>query len=164
MEYAHSNRRQLFAGSPRPAELTDARKSLAEKLAPSVREDRGATFREIRSLVEVIATLLDLRGVAEDSSPLNSQCHGIVTFFQQAQKVISETQAEMNKQKELKDSDLQCYCLNLLIPALTALFSHVGYQGASRLLVQGEVLQACRQIFQSLVEMATGATPVFVGT
>ena len=165
MDYAHTHMELLFSSSHRQGPRLSL-KQLTTNTEEDTSEEKGALFREICSLVESIVRSLDFQAIAVGSDSVANQCPAIVAFFKQALGTITNAKAEMSQQKELKNSHLQSYGLSLLIPTLTALFNHVGYHDSDvgRLLMQGQVLNYCRVIFQSLVEMATGVTPVFVGT
>ena len=169
MSYAHFNKRQLFHSIHRRESSTLLLKVLTgestanTKNQTSSSDEKGVIFREILSLVRAIVLSTDLKSVVTGKGGVADHCREIIVFFQQALDTINAMNLEMNKQQKLKNSPLQCYCLTLLIPALTVVFQHTGYEGVSRLLMQGPVLKSCRDIFQTLVEMTTGATPVFVG-
>ena len=174
MEYAESHKKLLF-GSIHRRESKLSLKLLAEKeqntpagssssSSSSVSEEKGVLFREIYSLVEAIVPSLDFKGIVIGAGCVADQCHNVVVFFKQALETIKSAKLDMTQQRELKNSHLQSYCLSLLIPTLTVLFNHVGFRDVSRLLMQGPVLNHCRDIFQCLILMATGVTPVFVGT
>ena len=107
---------------------------------------------------------LDLQSVVLVSGCVVQQCPEVLTFFKQALETVDSAKREMSQQKEMRNSHVQSYTLSLLVPTLTVLFSHVGFRGVSRLLLVGPVLVHCRVLFQSLLEMATGVTPIFVGT
>lgn len=166
MDYAHLHKRLLFSSVHRHGsklslkQLTEKAQSAQEEAS----EEKGSLFREIHSLIEAIVRSLDLKAIVIGTGSVGDQCPDVVTFFKQTLETIKCAQSEMTQQKELKNSYLLSYSLSLLIPTLTVLFNHVGYRDVSRLLMQGIVLNYCRVIFQTLVEMATGVTPVFVGT
>ena len=167
MDYAHVHKTELFKSVHRRA----SRLTLTRQLTPRTQlrpeeppDEKGSLFREIYSLIEALVRSLDLRGIVVGSRSLADLCPGIVTFFQQAVETIRSTRNEMSRQRELKNTHLVSYGLSLLIPSLTTLFNHIGFHDTSRLLIQRTVLTCCRITFQSLIEMATGVTPVYVGT
>ena len=168
MDYAHTHQSQLFSSvHRRESKLTLTKQLTMKTINPpeDPSNEKGALFREIHSLIESVVWSLDLRAIVVGSGSVAEQCPSIITFFQQSLETIQSAKQEMAQQREIKtNSHLQSYGLSLLIPTLTVLFNHVGYHDVSRLLIQGTVLNHCRAIFQSLIEMATGITPVFVGT
>ncbi len=86
----------------------------------------------------------------------------MVDFFRQATSGINLTTKNIAKMDSL-DSQFHFYCLQLLIPALSELFQHAGFMKVGHLLIEGPIQNHCRYIFTSLVEMAVGTGPVYVG-
>ena len=174
MDYAHTHKFHIFSSIHRRSThslSTLGRKASIFKPQPppsatetSSSEEKGSLFREIHNLIESIVRSLDIQAIAVGSGSLAGQCPDIITFFKQALETVTTAKREMSQRKKLKNCHIQSYTLTLLIPALTTLFNHVGYRDTSRLLIEGQVLVHCRLIFQNLVEMATGSTPIFVGT
>jgi hypothetical protein len=169
MDYAHTHKTLLLSSVHKRSSrylFTLSHKPSTEKTqqdpAKDTPEEKGSLFREIHLLIESIVKCLDLRAVVVGSGSVAEQCSDIVTFFKQARETVESTKREMSQQRESKNSHLQSYTLSLLVPALTALFNHIGFHDVSRLLIQGRVLAHCQAIFQSLVEMATGVTPILL--
>ena len=163
MDYAHTHKRTLFSSIHRRGSKLIGK---TETVPDSSSHEKGALFRETHSLIEVIVRCLDLESIANLSGSVATECPSIITFFEQALATIINVKSEMTLQKELRHSHLQSYGLTLLIPSLTALFNQVGIceNDGGCLLMKGTVLNHCDLIFRTLIEMATGATPVFVGT
>lgn len=175
MDYAHTHKTVLFSSIHRRGKqssvtslyrtLSTDKMTKTQQDTEDLSEEKGSLFREIQLLIESIVKSLDLRAIVAGSGSVADHCPNIITFFKQAHKTVESTKSEMLRHNQLKkNSHLQSYTLSLLIPALTVLFRHIGFHDMSRLLIQGTVLAHCRVIFQNLVEMATGVTPVFVGT
>lgn len=93
---------------------------------------------------------------------VSQNCSEIVDFFRQATSGINLTAKNIARMDTL-DSQFHFYCLQVLIPSLTALFKHVGMLRVGHLLIDGPVQNHCRYIFSNLVEMAMGTGPVYVG-
>ena len=174
MDYAHTHKFNIFSSIHRRSSRslsTLGRRATIDRAQPppttpdaSASEEKGSLFREIHHLIESIVRSLDVQAIALGCGSMAEPCPDILTFFRQALETVAAAKREMSQKKQLKNSHVQSYTLSLLIPALTVLFNHVGYRDTSRLLIQGQVLVHCRLIFQNLVEMATGVTPIFVGT
>ena len=163
MDYAHTHKRMLFSSiHRRGSKLTGKTETAPDNSS----HEKGSLFRETHSLIEVIVRCLDLQTIAKPSGSVATECPSIITFFEQALDTISNVKSEMALQKQPTNSHLQSYGLTLLIPSLTALFNQVGVceNDGGCLLMKGTVLNHCNLIFQTLVEMATGAAPIFVGT
>lgn len=90
------------------------------------------------------------------------ECGEIANFFRQATSGIVLTTKNINKLDKC-DVQFTFYCLQLLIPSLTSLFRHIGLHHVGDLLIGGSIKGQCRYIFQNLVELAMGTSPIYVG-
>lgn len=103
------------------------------------------------------------RGIVNSEEGVSQrECNKMTNFFLQATTGITLTAKSINKLDKC-DAQFTFYCLQLLIPSLTALFRHVGLHRVGEMLIHGPIKAQCRYIFQNLVDMAMGTGPVYVG-
>ena len=103
------------------------------------------------------------RGIVKSEEGITAtECDEMTTFFREATTSIALTAKSINKLDKC-DAQFTFYCLQLLVPSLTALFRHVGLHKVGSRLIHGSIKTQCRYIFQNLVEMAMGTGPVYVG-
>ena len=103
------------------------------------------------------------RGIVNDEEGTSQrECNKMTNFFRQATTGITLATESVNKLDKC-DAQFTFYCLQLLVPSLTALFRHVGLHRVGEMLIHGSIKGQCRYIFQNLVDMAMGTGPVYVG-
>ena len=117
-----------------------------------------------RNLVlRALILFLPRRGIVNSEEGVTpNECNEMTNFFRQATTGITLTAKSINKLDKC-DAQFTFYCLQLLVPSLTALFKHVGLHRVGEMLIHGSIKEQCRLIFQNLVEMAMGTGPVYVG-
>ena len=74
------------------------------------------------------------RGIVQGGGGVAEKCEEVLEFFRQASSGIHLTAKNIAKPDHV-DTQFQFYCLNLLIPTLTALFSHVGLHSAGKSII-----------------------------
>ena len=100
--------------------------------------------------------------MSSEEEVMPSECSEMANFFRQATSGITLASKSINKLDKC-DAQFTFYCLQLLVPSLTALFRHVGLHKVGERLIHGSIKGQCRYIFQNLVDMAMGTGPVYVG-